>query len=89
MSDADLAEVAFPLGWCAHCAREVLTAPAALIGRTDHRLCVHCDGPVAEVLASVLGDELATRGYRVIEDTSGCGRPDCGGGRCDTRATPP
>jgi len=83
MSDADLAEVEFALGWCSQCAREVLTAA----GRADHRLCVHCDGPVAEARASVLGDELATRGYGAIEDTTGCGRPDCGGGRCGTRPT--
>lgn len=83
MSDADLAEVEFALGWCAQCARQVLTAA----GRGEHRLCVHCDGAVAEALSSVLGDELATRGYGAIEDTSGCGRPDCGGGRCGTRPT--
>jgi hypothetical protein len=87
MADADLAEVAFLLGWCSHCGREVLTAAIEAGGEADHRVCVHCDGAIAAALSSVLGDELETRGYGLLEDTSGCGRPDCGGGRCGTRST--
>jgi hypothetical protein len=85
MSDADLAEVEFLLGWCAHCAREVLTATTSAGGGTASRACVHCDAAIDGMLSRIPGDELAARGYGVIEDTSGCGRPDCGGGRCGTR----
>lgn len=87
MPDAELGEVEFLLAWCAPCAREVLTAVVGRGGAGGHRACVHCDGPVDDGLCTVPGDELAARGYGVLEDTSGCGRPDCGGGRCGPRAT--
>jgi hypothetical protein len=89
MADADLIEVEFLLGWCAHCAREVLTAVTSAATKVEERACVHCDTTIVAPFSQVAGDDLAARGYGAIEDTSGCGRPDCGNGRCGTRPASP
>jgi hypothetical protein len=65
--------------WCEACGHDVLTH--AHYDQDDaERLCVHCDGPVASERKVRLAD-LEAEGYAVIEQ-QGCGRPDCGGGRC-------
>ncbi len=78
MDDLQFDDLEFPLGWCTPCGREVLTAVAE---DGDGRLCVHCDLPVDGALRQARGVDLAGSGYALHEE-QGCGRPDCGGGRC-------
>lgn len=82
MDDVAFSEAEFLCGWCERCEREVLTGLAADANRVDQRRCVHCDTIVTARLASVAGDELGDRGYALADDGGGCGRADCGGGRC-------
>jgi hypothetical protein len=77
-----LADTHFPIGWCVRCARQVLTALSPLGTETDGRQCVHCDGSIATATAMVSADELHRYGYGPRDEGEGCGRPDCGGGRC-------
>ena len=72
-------EVAF--AWCETCARDVLTHGDYDADGHERRLCVHCDGLVAVERRAVRLGDLEAEGYSVIEE-QGCGRPDCGGGRC-------
>ena len=76
MDDLEFDDLEFPLGWCKLCEREVLTAA----GNDEARQCVHCDEPVTKV-RHARGLDLAGSGYALHEE-QGCGRPDCGGGRC-------
>lgn len=78
MDDLQFEELDFPLAWCAPCGREVLTCAGEV---DDVRHCVHCGTDVAGPLRAVPGSALGERGYALHEE-SGCGRPDCGGGRC-------
>jgi hypothetical protein len=72
----------FPLGWCVGCAREVLTCAGDEAGV---RHCVHCSADIAGPLRQMRGAELGERGYALHEE-QGCGKADCGGGRCGTRS---
>ena len=78
MDDLQFDDLDFPLGWCEPCQREVLTAAN---GDDDGRHCVHCGGTVSGRIRHVRGMDLAESGYALHEE-QGCGRADCGGGRC-------
>lgn len=83
MSDA-AADRGFPIARCAPCGRDVLTHVLLDERGDERRRCVHCDAELdpAEV-RWVLESELAARGYAVQGDQAlGCGKPDCGMGRC-------
>jgi len=71
----------FALGWCAGCAREVLTHTDYGAEGAEQRRCVHCDHPVEAGVRRARGSELAEHGYGLVE-ASGCGKSNCGGGRC-------
>lgn len=71
----------FTFAWCAGCERDVLTHAHYDAEGTERRLCVHCDGDVANERTVQVGD-LEAEGYAVFEQ-QGCGKPDCGGGRCN------
>jgi hypothetical protein len=75
------AEVEIAFAWCAACAREVLTHGDYDAEGRERRLCVHCDGPAAVEQRAVRLGDLDAEGYALVEE-QGCGRPDCGGGRC-------
>lgn len=81
MDELALENVAFTVGWCAICSREVLTCADYDANGIELRRCVHCDQQVGHALRAVPGDELGRRGY-VVAEPGGCGRPDCGNGRC-------
>lgn len=81
VDDLRIDDLAFIVGWCAICNREVLTCADYDPAGEEVRHCVHCDQRVARALHAVRGDELTSRGYAVHEER-GCGRPDCGNGRC-------
>jgi hypothetical protein len=73
----------FPIARCAPCGRDVLTHVDLDAGGAERRRCVHCDAELdpAEV-RWVDADALAHAGYAIGVDGAGCGRPDCGQGRC-------
>jgi hypothetical protein len=82
MDELQFEELDFPLGWCEHCQREVLTGASA---DSDARYCVHCGDPIAGRIRQIRGMDLGDSGYALHEE-QGCGRPDCGGGRCGSRS---
>lgn len=82
MDELQFDDLDFPLGWCEPCQREVLTAVQA---ESDARQCVHCGGAIGDRLRQARGLDLASSGYALYEE-QGCGRPDCGGGRCGSRS---
>jgi hypothetical protein len=70
-----------PVGGCPSCGREVLTHVHLGEDGAERRLCVHCD-TVVELVRWVGEDGLADLGYGAADAAVGCGRPDCGMGRC-------
>lgn len=81
MDDLQFDDLDFPLGRCGHCAREVLTAASE--GEARH--CVHCGEAIAGPIRQARGMDLGDSGYALHEE-QGCGRPDCGNGRCGSRS---
>jgi hypothetical protein len=81
MPETTTAALEFPIGWCAACARHVLTHADPEADGAQGRLCVHCDAPIDAELRAVEQGELDAHGYAVIENYN-CGNPNCGGGRC-------
>lgn len=82
MDDLRFEESEFTVGWCAICDRDVLTYADADASEAVQR-CVHCEQRVSR-LRNATGEDLPQHGYDLVEN-SGCGRPDCGGGKCGTR----
>ena len=81
MAESRFAELDFTVGWCARCARDVLTwSDYGAVDSELHR-CLHCDDVVASHLRQAKGSDLAERGYSVVE-ASGCGSGGCGSGQC-------
>jgi hypothetical protein len=78
--------VDFPTGHCSSCERDVLTHTDFDGNGVETRLCVHCDTPLDAEMTK--GSALSAYGYDVIEPSSGCGRPDCGNGRCGSSDPP-
>ena len=74
----------FPIARCAPCGRDVLTHVDLDADGEERRRCVHCDSDIdpAEV-RWVDAEALGHAGY-TLEGAAGagCGRPDCGQGRC-------
>jgi hypothetical protein len=81
MDELHFDDLDFPLGWCGQCRREVLIA-----ARADREVgdCVHCGQPITGRIRHARGIDLGASGYALYEG-QGCGRPDCGGGRCGSR----
>ena len=73
----------FPIVRCATCAREVLGYLD--LDEQDHAVtrCLEC-ATVADAAAVRFGDLAAIEaiGYGFVLPEGGCGRPDCGQGRC-------
>jgi hypothetical protein len=81
MSAVDL-DHDFPVGYCARCARDVLTHVHLDADGDDQRLCLHCDATMDPEELRWIGEaELLAIGYAPVPQ-GGCGRPDCGQGRC-------
>jgi hypothetical protein len=73
----------FPVGHCAGCKKEVLTAVVPDERGGERRHCVHCEAELDPgLLRWVSGEELERVGYAAWVEREHCGRPDCGGGRC-------
>ena len=81
MNAVDSNELVFSLGWCSTCAKEVLTHVDYDEAGAESLRCVHCDAAVVTDLRVATETELSERDYAIVEE-QGCGRPDCGGGRC-------
>lgn len=81
MDDLQFEDLDFPLGWCAQCGREVLMA---LRPGDEGRECVHCGEPISGRIRQARGMDLGDNGY-ALQEEQGCGRADCGGGRCGSR----
>jgi len=77
----------FPVAACATCAREVLCYVELDDADREVVRCVECAAVAAGSAVRWLGlDELETLGYGLVLPEGGCGRPDCGGGRCGRSA---
>lgn len=87
MRESPFTDADFLVGWCASCAREVLTWADYDADEVEARRCVHCETPVSAQLHSAKGSDLARHGYSVIEPKT-CGSGGCGSGRCGRPATP-
>jgi len=78
-----VAPAEFPIVRCATCARDVLGYRD--LDEQDHEItrCLEC-ATVAEPAAIRFGDLPAIEaiGYGFVLPEAGCGRPDCGKGRC-------
>lgn len=79
--------VDFPVTHCAVCAREVLCY-VDLDGAGEQRVrCVECDAAADPAAVRWLAvSELERVGYGFVLPEGGCGRPDCGQGRCGRSA---
>jgi hypothetical protein len=80
---ADTATTEFPVTYCASCERDVLCVLD--LDDRDQQLprCFEC-GTAADPasLRSLALADLEGLGYGYVLPEGGCGRPDCGGGRC-------
>jgi len=77
----------FPVTRCSTCDREVLCYFELGDDDREHLRCVHCGTPpdaMAVRWVDLRGVEAL--GYGAMPSDGGCGRPDCGTGRCGTRA---
>lgn len=85
--DAAGATTEFPVTHCLTCDRDVLCVLD--LDDTDQPLprCLEC-GTAADPTAvrSLALAELEPLGYGYVLPEGGCGRPDCGGGRCGRSA---
>jgi hypothetical protein len=82
VDDLQFDDLEFLLAWCPPCGREVLLAVASDDG--PRRCCVHCGADIVTPVRPARGADLADSGYALYEE-QGCGRPDCGRGRCGGR----
>ncbi len=83
----DASEPTFPVMRCAICERDVLCHVDVDDRDREIIRCVEC-AALAEPAAVrwvALGD-LEQIGYGFVLPEGGCGRPDCGGGRCGRSA---
>lgn len=80
---ADDPTTGFPVARCAKCERESLCHLDLDDEEREIVRCVECGtvAPPAAVRWLALS-ELQTIGYGLVLPEGGCGRPDCGGGRC-------
>ena len=79
--ETDESSVSLSMGLCPGCKRDVLTWLDYDDDGAERRLCVHCDATVETGLRLVDESELSEKDYAFVQE-QGCGRPDCGGGRC-------
>ncbi len=73
-----LDDTQFPLGYCAVCAREVMTYLEADDGEVESRRCLHCDELLAD-WRHATSDEIESAGYSLVEARA-CGN----GGGCSS-----
>ena len=76
----------FPVSRCATCAKDVLcqvALEAAGGGDAEVFRCIECERPVSRAAVRWLGfHDIEGLGYGFVLPEAGCGRPDCGQGRC-------
>jgi hypothetical protein len=84
---ADPAAGEFPVASCTACDREVLCHLDLDAGGGEMLRCLECGGEIERACVRWLDlagiEEL---GYGFVLPDAGCGRPDCGGGRCGRSA---
>ena len=77
----------FPVAYCAACARDVLCVLDLDEGDQTLTRCFECGTAVADAAVRSLAlADLEALGYGYMLPEGGCGRPDCGGGRCGRSA---
>ncbi len=85
MPDPNPITATFPMARCEPCDRTVLTYAALDDAGLERRLCVHCDGEIADELRWVSATELEDSGYQfgapAPKKACGCGN----GGGCSIR----
>jgi hypothetical protein len=81
MTDPEPGAGDFPVADCGACSRVVLAHLWMADGGEESHRCIHCDAVLADVRWVDEG-ELGEIGYAEITQDAGCGRPDCGRGRC-------
>jgi hypothetical protein len=79
IGDGDVGD--FPVADCAACGKVVLAHLWVDDAGDESHRCLHCDGALPAVRWVPEG-ELAELGYGMLAEDLGCGRPDCGRGRC-------
>ncbi len=78
----------FPVTSCATCGRDVLCYLDLDTDDNEIARCLECATEAPPVAIRWLSlAELEALGYGYVLPEGGCGRPDCGNGRCG-RATP-
>jgi hypothetical protein len=78
---------AFPVARCATCNRDALFHVDLDDDERQIIRCVECATVADESAVRWLTlSELAEFGYGLVLPEGGCGRPDCGGGRCGRSA---
>lgn len=88
--DAAGATTEFPVTRCAHCDRDVLCVLDLDDADQPLARCLEC-GTAADPTAvrSLQLADLEAIGYGFVLPAGGCGRPDCGNGRCGRSSPEP
>jgi hypothetical protein len=77
----------FPVTSCATCGREVLCYLDLDADEREIARCLECATPAAPAaIRWMVLAELEAAGYGYVLPEGGCGRPDCGNGRCGRSA---
>lgn len=82
MASASFADSVFSIGYCATCAKDVLTHVDLGPANEEIRRCLHCDALITR-LRLVSSEELQAHGYALIEarvcgNGGGCSVSGCG-----------
>ena len=83
MATPSFGDSEFLVGFCQHCAKEVLTHVDLDLADNEILRCLHCDEPIQSSLRVIWGDEIETTGYALLEARScgnggGCSVSGCG-----------
>ncbi len=79
----DTTDPTFPVTRCATCERDVLCHVELDDDDREITRCIECAAAAAPAAVRwVALAELEEIGYGFVLPEGGCGRPDCGGGKC-------
>ena len=79
----DMPDAEFPVSRCAICAKDVLCHLALAPDDVEIFRCVDCASEISRPAVRWVGfHDIEALGYGFVLPEAGCGRPDCGQGRC-------